>query len=404
MKLRHHAVWRVAACLMAAGTGLAEPFAIESFDGTGRLVYGTLDDGTNYNYRVEWAPSPAGPWSEFGSAAAFWLNAKPQDGGRVVTNTVPMCYRVVANRGDYLSIDLSGGTNAASYPVTYYRTLSDVPGGANSDGYKTTNLLMRLIPKGSFTMGSPTDELARESQETQHRVTLTKDFYLGVFEVTQRQWELVMGNRPSYFRNTTYYATRPVGKVSYNDIRENPNNSEVSPNWPASDQVHPDSFMGRMRAKTGLTGFDLPTEAQWEYACRAGTATALNSGYNLTNTTSDAHVAEVGRYWFNNAAFYNQDCDPSSGTASAGSYLANAWGLYDMHGNVSEWCLDQHKFYTGGETDPKGGTSSGYRIYRGMDWSTHANECRSARRGPGNPRDRYSQNGFRACWPAPGQP
>ncbi len=174
----------------------------------------------------------------------------------------------------YMVIDLSGGTGASSYPVTY---LSSVPAGGWADTYKTTKLVLRKIPAGTFTMGSPTGELGRQSDEIQHTVTLTKAFYIGVFEVTQRQWELVMGNRPSYFNNSAYYATRPVEQVSYNDVRENPANSAISPNWPASSQVHPDSFMGKLRSKTGFATFDLPTESQWEYACRAGTVTALNA-------------------------------------------------------------------------------------------------------------------------------
>ena len=366
--------WVPAALLLAAGgtAARAGDLAIQSFDGTGRLTYGTLDDGTNYNYRVEWAPSPSGPWSDFAGAGAFWLGARPQASDSVVTNLVPMCYRVVANRGDYMSIDISGGTGATTYPVRYCRTLADVPGGANSDAYKTTNILMRLIPKGTFTMGSPSGELGRYSDETQHQVTLTSDFYLGVFEVTQRQWELVMGNKPSYFNNAAYYQTRPVETVSYYDIRENPNNSAISPNWPASSQVHPDSFMGKLRSKTGLAGFDLPTESQWEYACRAGTATALNSGYNLTSTSSDPRMDEVGRYWYNGGSAYTPNGDTSVATAKAGTYQPNQWGLYDMHGNVWEWCLDWYGTYPGTVTDPPGATSGSFRVFRGGSWRNDA--------------------------------
>ena len=389
--MRRMKTWRwVPALLLLLALGVtmagrAQGFAIQSFDGTGRLVYGTLNDGTNYNYRVEWAPSPAGPWSDFTSSGASWLGARPKTSGSVVTNLVPMCYRVVATRGDYMAIDVSGGTGASTYPVTYYRTLADVPGGANSDAYKTTSILMRLIPKGTFTMGSPSGELGRYGDETEHRVTLTSDFYLGVFEVTQRQWELVMGNKPSYFNNATYYQTRPVEVVSYYDIRENPNNSAISPNWPASSQVHADSFMGKLRSKTGLSGFDLPTESQWEYACRAGTGTALNSGYNLTSTSNDPRMSEVGRYWYNGGSSYSQGCAPSAGTAAAGSYLANAWGLYDMHGNVWEWCLDWYGTYPGTVTDPKGASSGSGRVFRGGSWYDFAFYCRSAGRGDGDP-------------------
>ncbi len=400
--------WVPAVLLLATGgsAGRAQEFAVQSFDATGQLTYNTLNNGTNYNYRVEWAPSPAGPWSEFGSAAAFWLNAKPQAAGAAVTNTVPMCYRVVATLGDYLSVDVSGGTEATTYPVTYYRTLADVPGGANSDAYKTTNILMRLIPKGTFTMGSPADELGYGSNQQQHQVTLAKDFYIGVFEVTQRQWELVMGNNPSYFTNVTYYATRPVEQVSYYDIRESPQNSDdPAVNWPANSAVNATSFMGKLRAKTGLSGFDLPTESQWEYACRAGTTTALNSGYNLTRTDSDPRVSEVGRYWVNGGFGYTQNGDTSVATAKVGTYQPNQWGLYDMHGNVLEWCLDWYKWaYPGTVTDPPGASSGAERVYRGGGWGYNAGSCRSADRVRYYPDRRYFIIGFRACCASPGQP
>ncbi|MBM4027405.1 MAG: hypothetical protein FJ280_18660, partial [Planctomycetes bacterium] len=128
----------------------------------------------------------------------------------------------------YLVIDLSAGPSATSYPVSY---LSSVPSGGWSDVYKTTKLVMRRIPAGTFTMGSPSGELGRYDNETQHQVTLSKDFYIGVFEVTQKQWERVMGTWPSYFNNTSYRDSRPVEQVSYYDIRENPANSAISPNW-----------------------------------------------------------------------------------------------------------------------------------------------------------------------------
>ena len=373
--------WVAAALLLAMGgtAGRAEDLPIQSFDGTGRLSYSTLNDGKDYNYRVEWAPTVAGPWSEFGGAGAFWLNARPQASGSVVTSTVPMCYRVVANRGDYMAVDIRG-LLPNYYPVTYYRTLADVPGGPNSDAYKTTNLLLRRIPKGTFTMGSPAGELGRDDDETQHEVTLTKDVYIGVFEVTQRQWELVMGNKPSYFNNATYYQTRPVEQVSYDDIRSGR-----------------DSFMSRLRSKTELSGFDLPTESQWEYACRAGTSTALNSGYNLTDPYEDARIDEVGRYYYNGGQGYSQGCTPSLGTALAGSYLANAWGLYDMHGNVWEWCLDWYGTYPGTVTDPKGAPSGSYRISRGGRWDRNARSCRSADRYSRLPGSRDGYEGFRAC-------
>jgi formylglycine-generating enzyme required for sulfatase activity len=259
--------------------------------------------------------------------------------------------------------------------------------GGWTDAYKTDRLVMRKIRAGTFTMGSPADELGRTANELQHTVELTRSFYIGVFEVTQWQWELVMGTRPSYFDNTEHYATRPVEQVSYYVIRENPNNTDdPDVDWPANSNVTANSFMGLMRQKTGLTTLDLPTEAQWEYACRAGTTTALNNGTNLTSTQDCPNMAEVGRYRFNGGyeGYGYPACTPSTGTAIVGAYQPNEWGLYDMHGNALEWCLDWFTTYPEGKTvDPVGGLigySGSVRVRRGGYWYSSAAICRSARR------------------------
>ena len=400
MKLMQTWRWMPTAVLLAAigTTGRAQEFAVQSFDATGRLTYGTLNDGTNYSYRVEWAPSPAGPWSEFGASGANWLNAKPQAAGATVTNRVPMCYRVVATPGDYMAVDLSGGPGASSYPVAYYRTLADLPGGPNSYTYKTTRMLLRLIPKGTFIRGSPSEELGRNSDEAQHTVTLTQDFYLGVFEVTQKQWERVTGEWPSYFNNETCRDSRPVDLVSYDAIR----GSSAGAGWPASSAVDDTAFLGKLRARTGLA-FDLPTEAQWEYACRAGTATALNSGYNLADTGDDARVATVGRFWYNGGSGNTPDGDTSVGSATVGSYRPNAWGLYDMHGNVWEWCLDVYGTYPDGATDPQGASSGSVRVDRGGSWNYGAGYCRAAFRDPDPPDGAFRSVGCRIALSPGGQ-
>jgi len=396
--------WVPAAVLLAVGggTGRADELAIQSFDGTGRLSFNRVT--TAETYRVEWAPTPAGPWTNTWDALANIA----QFATGSYTCSVPMCYRVVATvtnatppqqQGLYLVVDLTG---SPSYPVTY---LDAVPPGGWTDEHKTTKLVLRRIPATTpdFTMGSPSGELGREpwdpGSETQRQVTLTSDFYLGVFEVTQRQWELVVGNKPSWFNNATYYQTRPVETVSYNDIR----GSSAGAGWPANGNVDASSFMGKLRDRTGLP-LDLPTESQWEYACRAGTGTALNSGYNLTSTGQDARMAEVGRYWYNGGSSYSQSCAPSAGTAAAGSYLANQWGLYDMHGNVWEWCLDWYATNPGGVTDPPGASSGSYRVSRGGSWGSYADGCRSAPRGYYAPDGRTGYVGFRACCAPPGQP
>ena len=299
--------------------------------------------------------------------------------------------------GEYLVVDLSMGPNAARYPMS---RLDAVPANGWTDEYKTTKLVLRKIPAGTLVMGSPENERGRDADvETQHHVTLTKGFCVGVFEVTQKQWELVVGSWPSKFSNETCRDTRPVERVSHDKIRGKTHGMF----WPGSYAVDADSFMGRLRAKTGLD-FDLPTEAQWEYACRAGTLTALNSGMNLTTEEDCANLGEVGRYWFNGGQDQEAGVDTDGGTARAGSYQPNTWGLYDMHGNVLEWCLD---WWDGGDyspqpaTDPKGGNgnplpdNSPCRIIRGGSWAYFANCCRSAYRGYGPPTARVDTVGFR---------
>ena len=264
----------------------------------------------------------------------------------------------------YCVVDLSAGANASSYPVTY---LHEPPsGGFNTDAYKTTKLVLRKIPAGAFTMGSPSGESGRDSDESQHKVTLTKPFYIGLFEVTQKQWQLVTGSNPSSFSGDK----RPVERVSWNTIRGNTN-------WPASSAVSASSYMGRLRARTGLE-FDLPTEAQWEYACRAGTTTAYSYGASAN-----------GDYmWY--------DSNSSRQTHDVGTKKPNPWGLYDMHGNVWEWCLDWYtsNLGTAAVTDPKGASSGSGRVLRGGGWSSSAAYCRSAYRGD-SPSHAYDYLGFR---------
>ncbi len=226
---------------------------------------------------------------------------------------------------------------------------------------------MMPIEAGSFVMGSPEDEDGRENDELLHRVTLTKDFYMGKYEVTQEQWEAVMGNNPSYFKG----AKRPVEQVSWNDAQE------FIKKLNAQDDVK----------RNGMK-FRLPTEAEWEYACRAGTTTAYSWGNTLNGDKANCNG--------------NYPCGTElkgtylKRTTDVGSYAPNAWGLYDMHGNVYEWCEDWYGSYDNGAvTDPKGAPSGSYRVLRGGSWSNLAWSCRSADRGNSGPTCRYFNFGFR---------
>ena len=358
----------------------------------------STNDGAAYNL-------PATSFTDGGGAKSVGGGVRPGNDRWIVWNAGAdwngqfssiVKFQVTADDSPtYMVIDLSGGPSASSYSVSY---LDAVPAGGWTDEYKTTKLVMRKITHGTFTMGSPINEIGRRSDEAVHEVTLTKDFYIGVFETTQKQWERVMGNWPSYFTNATYRDSRPVENVSYYQIRENPANSDdPEVYWPSNSAVNADSFMGKLRAKTGLS-FDLPTEAQWEYACRAGTTTALNSGYNLTNAYADARMAEVGRYSYNHPGGYSSSSSVSTdgGSAKAGSYLPNAWGLYDMHGNVWEWCLDWYVADSSGTVDPGGAASGETLVQRGGSWDYDSWYGRSAVRGSNPPSSRRGNRyGFR---------
>ena len=322
-----------------------------------------------------------------GPYTVTWDAAKDESGFN--SSAFEVKIHAMAGLAPYMVVNLENGS------VRY----SAKPPNLDDDTCRTTELWLRVIMPGTFTMGSPSDELGRDSDETQHEVTLTHIFYIGVFEVTQRQWELVKNAKPSYFSNDAYYATRPVEGVSYNMIRGT--GSNVGAGWPTyGHAVDADSFLGVLQARTGLV-FDLPTEAEWEYACRAGTTTALNSGKNLTSSDSDANMTEIGRYRYNGGSVYSTTCTPEYGTAKVGSYPPNAWGLYDMPGNVWEWCLDWYNsdYGTAAVMDPAGPSAGSNRVLRGGCWGNDAHDCRSARRIKYSP-SYYGRNyGFRVgCW------
>ena len=255
----------------------------------------------------------------------------------------------------YCVIDLSRRDEGGLCPVTY---LMREPPEGWTDEYKSTKLAMRYITPGSFRMGGKTND-----------VLLTKPFYFGVFEVTQRQWELVMGDNPSNFKGDLL----PVESVSYNMIR----GGDRGAHWPVSADVDETSFLGRLQACTGLR-IDLPTEAQWEYACRAGRK--ANTAYNYGDNPNGEYM------WY--------DKNSDSQTHDVGMLRPNAWGLYDMHGNVGEWCLDLWGPLSS-MTDPRGAETGTERVCRGGGWNESSYDCRLVQRSHYSPSVANSNLGFR---------
>ena len=236
-----------------------------------------------------------------------------------------------------------------------------LPGGAMME--------MIYVAPGSFMMGrSPSEDCEDDDDEQQHRVMLTKGFWLGKYEVTQLQWQSVMGNNPSNFKGDD----RPVEKVSWDDCQR---------------------FIKKVNAQLNC-GARLPTEAEWEYACRAGTTTAYSWGNALNGDKANCH----GNYPCGTTVKgpYRKE------TAPVGSYSANAWGFFDMHGNVWEWCNDWYGAYPapryrGVKRDPPGPASGSGRVMRGGSWDSNAKYCRSAERRMRQPGDRDNRYGFRLC-------
>ncbi|MBP5640557.1 MAG: formylglycine-generating enzyme family protein [Victivallales bacterium] len=292
---------------------------------------------------------------------------------------------------DYINVSIKARTGLGTYLVVNLKDWShrfqNEPPDFTDDTCRTSELWLRQIPAGKFTMGSAINELGRGDEEVQHEVTIGQLFYIGIFECTQAQYQFVMGKNTSNYKGDC----RPVERVSYDTIRGS--SAKAGGGWPAhGHSVDATSFMGKLQKNTGMV-FDLPTEAEWEYACRAGTTTALNSGKDLSSVASDANTAEVGRYYYNRT-------DGKGGFAQhtkVGSYLPNAWGLYDMYGNVWEWCLDS---YARDEAQRKADSGVLRRGVRGGGWFSFAQYCRSAYQSYRVPSSSNYYCGFRiTCWP-----
>jgi len=288
-------------------------------------------------------------------------------------------------------------------------------------------LAMVLIPHGSFTMGSPEDEPGRRTDagylETQHSVTISGSFYMGKYPVTQEQYEAVMGANPSDFHGgegreahgTEVQGKRPVERVNwYHAIAfcnrlsivqkltpmytiEGMSNTDADAWLHSAVPTDADDDWNAVTADWDANGYRLPTEAEWEYACRAKTTTAFYCGTAAYTQLEDyAGVADALGWHGGNSG---DGIDPASrGTHQVGLKLPNAWGLYDMHGNVYEWCWGLHEAYTAtAKTDPRGAASSTHRVIRGGSWFHGAQILRSAYRNSALPTNRSDVLSFRVA-------
>ncbi|MBQ7188357.1 MAG: formylglycine-generating enzyme family protein [Kiritimatiellae bacterium] len=290
--------------------------------------------------------------------------------------------------------------------VRHYATPWELPGGGvTNDLYKTDYLVLRYIAAKNveWTMGSATNAPGVVSsspsydgrlRETAHLVTLTNDFYIGVYELTQGQWFRVKG---AYKDNASYTEedrdVHPADGVSWTDLR----GMTAGMGWPANDEVDSGQFFGMLRAYSGMR-FDLPTEAQWEYACRAGTMSGINNGYELVGFSANSELLKP-------LAVFTGSRAGASITSPVGTKEPNAWGLYDMHGNIWEWCLDRLADDTDAAfemppdavIDPLGAETGDYRVRRGGCMDSAATYCRSPYRSKDKATKQSVLYGFRVA-------
>jgi formylglycine-generating enzyme required for sulfatase activity len=285
--------------------------------------------------------------------AKVYIDAAYEGDEPVSTTLKPGAYSIILKKEGYLD-----ATETVRVEVGGAKTISivmekTVPPSKDTRTFTSPTLgaTFALISAGTFMMGSPTDETGRVSDEgPQHRVTISRPFYMQVTETTQGQWQKIMGRNPSNFSNCGDNC--PVEAVSWNDVQD---------------------FIGRLNRQEGTDRYRLPTEAEWEYAARAGTTTRFYTG------NGEEDLSRAGWYGDNSG----------SKTHPVGQKTPNAWGLYDMHGNVSEWVQDWKGDYPAGSvTDPEGPSSGSYRVDRGGSWFYDARYCRSAFRDYRIPDDR----------------
>ena len=380
----------------------------------------TLEVQTNANTSAG-ADDPG--WTSIGGAAVS--NAKGDVWKQVATGSHTITWRpdlswpdhIVPNGGarakvtawaldntpDYMVVDITSA--AQQNTQKYYPAVDYLPGGLLSNpDYRTTLIVMRKIMAKdvTWTMGSVAEVGRNTVLEATHMVTLANNYYIGVFEVTQTQWQLVTGYNPAYF--TANGSMRPVDQVTNSDIRYGKGTATscaASTGGVYPDPPYGESFLGLLRTRTGID-FDLPGEAQWEFAARAGNGEGHWGDTSLMlGTDKDANFDLHGRYLNNPST--NSSSSPAAtidpevgGTAIVGSYRPNSWGLYDMSGNLREWCLDKFENdITGLNGAVDTSTSAQYVVERGGDWNNVSVYCRPAFRNANGWWSRSKKHGFR---------
>ena len=285
--------------------------------------------------------------------------------------------------------------NLETKAIAYYASFDFLPqGGLTNDIYRTTHLVMKKVEAEgmTFTMGSPEDENQwRNSTETQHLVCLTNDYYLAIYETTRKQFAL-MGCKvhATYGEQETPYEgddpdQAPIGRILYNNLRGSVSDGI---NWPSTESTA-GGYLSTMRLATGLP-LDLPTEAQWEFACRAGTTTALYTGKGNDAQWGNSDVSPLA--WFTGTS--------GNQVHAVGGKQPNSWGFYDMYGNAREWCLDWYAAYdtsVAPAVDPQGPSSGSERVIRSSYYYDGAKGMRSAFRTSQAPGTANTTYGFRLC-------
>ena len=430
MNFRSLAVGTVAACAFAAAAdpAISALAVARNENGAAEITY-TLSGGTVIVTAQAYAKEN-GAFVELDPALAtnmvgdvnrvvaegvrriVWALAKSANGSAFAAGDLRMSLTAwkLDAPPDYMAVDLTVGQTKR-----FYASAAAVPGGVSNAVYKTRKLLMRKIPAKNvvWRMGTPaalSPAAWTQNNEAVRKVKLTDDYYIGVYPVTQAQYSNAYvnagmsignygstggGDSPSSFKEYGDSPIRPVEKTVFVRIRGNPADSSTY-DWPTGTEVEPGKFIGKLRTFTGLA-FDLPTSAQWEYACRAGVAGnwydgSNNSGYDIAWTSSHTYG------------------DGTSATHPVGELKPNDFGLYDMCGNVCEWCLDNwsdgalsfdagvvYENYKGPET----ASVDKLRVTRGGQYSYDANYyCRAGAVYRCAQIAAYGGNGFRLFAPA----